>query len=64
MGSSSSNLTGVICKVHAREIFDSRGNPTVEVEITAGGVMYRAQVRAHATKTALKQRPGLMLLLT
>jgi len=23
-----------ITKVHAREIFDSRGNPTVEVEVT------------------------------
>ena len=23
-----------VTKVHAREIFDSRGNPTVEVEVT------------------------------
>jgi enolase len=23
-----------ITKVHARQIFDSRGNPTVEVEVT------------------------------
>lgn len=23
-----------VSKVHAREIFDSRGNPTVEVEVT------------------------------
>ena len=39
-----------VCKVHAREIFDSRGNPTVEVEITTskgrdtppwgGGILY------------------------
>ena len=28
-------------KVHAREIMDSRGNPTVEVEVTLeNGVMY------------------------
>ena len=23
-----------ICKIHARQIFDSRGNPTVEVDLT------------------------------
>jgi len=32
-------------KVHAREILDSRGNPTVEVEITLdNGVKGRASV--------------------
>ncbi len=32
-------------KVHAREIMDSRGNPTVEVEVTLeNGVMGRASV--------------------
>ena len=32
-------------KVHAREIIDSRGNPTVEVEVTLeNGVMGRASV--------------------
>ena len=34
-------------KVHAREILDSRGNPTVEVEVTLeNGVMGRASVQA------------------
>lgn len=28
-------LTMKITEVHAREILDSRGNPTVEVEVTA-----------------------------
>ena len=33
----------VIEKVHAREILDSRGNPTVEVEVTlCNGVVGRA----------------------
>ena len=27
-------MSGLITKVHAREIFDSRGNPTVEVDLT------------------------------
>ena len=32
-------------KIHAREILDSRGNPTVEVEVTLeNGVMGRAAV--------------------
>ena len=30
-------LKPIIEKVHAREILDSRGFPTVEVEITASG---------------------------
>ena len=35
----------VIEKVHAREILDSRGNPTVEVEVTLdNGVIGRASV--------------------
>jgi len=32
-----------IIKVHAREVIDSRGNPTVEADVTlAGGAMGRA----------------------
>jgi enolase len=27
-------MTEFITRVHAREIFDSRGNPTVEVDVT------------------------------
>lgn len=29
-----SAMAGIITRVHAREIFDSRGNPTVEVDVT------------------------------
>ena len=35
----------IILSVHARQILDSRGNPTVEVDvITENGVMGRAAV--------------------
>jgi enolase len=30
-------MTSRIEKVHAREVFDSRGKPTVEVEVTCSG---------------------------
>ena len=37
-------------KIHAREILDSRGNPTVEVEVTLeNGVMGRASVPSGAS---------------
>ena len=47
-------------KVHAREIIDSRGNPTVEVEVTLeNGVMGRASVPSGAsTGEALELRDG------
>ena len=39
-----------IAKVHARQILDSRGNPTVEVEvITDNGVFGRAAVPSEAS---------------
>lgn len=39
-----------IAKIHAREILDSRGNPTVEVEVTLeNGVMGRAAVPSGAS---------------
>ena len=39
-----------ISKVHAREIFDSRGNPTVEVDITLNdGSFGRAAVPSGAS---------------
>jgi enolase len=39
-----------IIKVHAREVIDSRGNPTVEAEVTlAGGAMGRAIVPSGAS---------------
>ena len=40
----------IIIKIHARQIFDSRGNPTVEVDvITENGVMGRAAVPSGAS---------------
>ena len=51
-----------IQKVHAREILDSRGNPTVEVEVTLeNGVMGRAAVPSGAStgeNEALELRDG------
>ncbi len=52
----------VINEVHAREIIDSRGNPTVEVEVTLdNGVTGRAAVPSGAstgTREALEMRDG------
>lgn len=46
----SSRSFAVITKVHAREILDSRGNPTVEAEVTLGnGSLYRAAVPSGAS---------------
>ena len=48
--------------IHAREILDSRGNPTVEVEVTLdNGVMGRASVPSGAStgeNEALELRDG------
>ena len=39
-----------IIKIHARQIFDSRGNPTVEVDaITENGILGRAAVPSGAS---------------
>ena len=52
----------IINNVHAREILDSRGNPTVEVEVMLGsGVMGRASVPSGASTgehEALELRDG------
>lgn len=52
----------IIEKVHAREILDSRGNPTVEVEVTLEcGIMGRASVPSGAStgeNEALELRDG------
>ncbi len=52
----------IIQKVHGREILDSRGNPTVEVEVTLeNGVMGRAAVPSGAStgeNEALELRDG------
>ncbi|AOW08174.1 phosphopyruvate hydratase [Flavobacterium gilvum] len=43
----------IIVKIHARQIFDSRGNPTVEVDvITENGVLGRAAVPSGASTGA------------
>jgi len=43
-------LNSAIEKIHAREIFDSRGNPTIEVDIrTKNGVLGRASVPSGAS---------------
>lgn len=38
-----------ITQIHAREVLDSRGNPTVEAEVTAGGMTARAIVPSGAS---------------
>ncbi|KAI1300695.1 phosphopyruvate hydratase [Mortierella claussenii] len=50
-----------ITKVHARQIFDSRGNPTVEVEVTTADGVFRAAVPSGASTgvhEALELRDG------
>ena len=53
---------GQIVDIHAREILDSRGNPTVEVEVTlASGFVGRAAVPSGAStgeNEALELRDG------
>src|ERR1041384_2361569 len=50
-----------ITAIHGREILDSRGNPTVEVDIKAGGAFGRAAVPSGAStgeREALELRDG------
>ena len=51
-----------ISRIHAREILDSRGNPTLEAEVTLGdGSFGRAMVPSGAstgTKEAVELRDG------
>lgn len=50
-----------ITRVHGREILDSRGNPTVEVDLWAGAVLGRAAVPSGAStgeREALELRDG------
>jgi enolase len=50
-----------ITRIHAREILDSRGNPTVEVDLWAGNVSGRAAVPSGAStgeREALELRDG------
>src|SRR5690554_865062 len=53
---------GLIANIHGREILDSRGNPTVEVEVTLeSGIIGRAAVPSGAStgeNEALELRDG------
>ena len=55
-------MTAKIANIHAREIIDSRGNPTVEVDVTLeSGVMGRAAVPSGAStgsREAIELRDG------
>jgi len=51
----------VVTKIHARQIFDSRGNPTVEVDLTTNLGLFRAAVPSGASTgiyEALEMRDG------
>ena len=43
------SLSMVIQKLHARQVFDSRGNPTVEVEVMTQQGTFRAAVPSGAS---------------
>ena len=50
-----------ISRIHGREILDSRGNPTVEVDVWAGSALGRAAVPSGAStgeREALELRDG------
>src|SRR6187455_400876 len=50
-----------ITRIHGREILDSRGNPTVEVDVWAGNALGRAAVPSGAStgeREALELRDG------
>merc|ERR1712142_1268535 len=56
-----SSIKMVIKKVHSRQIFDSRGNPTVEVDLWTDKGMFRAAVPSGASTgiyEALEMRDG------
>lgn len=54
-------MTATITKIHARQIFDSRGNPTVEVDLQTPKGIFRAAVPSGASTgvhEALELRDG------
>mmetsp|Transcript_4741 Transcript_4741/g.15293 ORF Transcript_4741/g.15293 Transcript_4741/m.15293 type:complete len:707 (-) Transcript_4741:712-2832(-) len=54
-------MVSKICEVRAREIFDSRGNPTVEVDLCTEAALFRAAVPSGASTgvyEALELRDG------
>lgn len=44
-----------ITKIHARSVYDSRGNPTVEVDVVTETGLHRAIVPSGASTGRLKQ---------
>eukprot|EP00420_Gonyaulax_spinifera_P015371 CAMPEP_0197897938 /NCGR_PEP_ID=MMETSP1439-20131203/42790_1 /TAXON_ID=66791 /ORGANISM="Gonyaulax spinifera, Strain CCMP409" /LENGTH=161 /DNA_ID=CAMNT_0043518613 /DNA_START=65 /DNA_END=547 /DNA_ORIENTATION=+ len=42
-------MSSKICEIRAREIFDSRGNPTVEVDLCTETALFRAAVPSGAS---------------
>lgn len=42
-----------ITKIHARSVYDSRGNPTVEVDLIDGTGLHRAIVPSVSTLSSL-----------
>ncbi len=45
-----------IISVHARQILDSRGNPTIEVDVvTSNGILGRAAVPSGASTGSMRQ---------
>ena len=54
-------MSTVITKIHGREVLDSRGNPTVEADVSAGAAFGRAAVPSGAAtgeREALEMRDG------
>jgi len=54
-------MVSKICEIRAREIFDSRGNPTVEVDLCTEAALFRAAVPSGASTgiyEALELRDG------
>ena len=54
-------MSGKILKIHARQIFDSRGNPTVEVDLSTAKGLFRGAVPSGASTgiyEALEMRDG------
>ena len=49
VSSSASSVAATITAVKAREILDSRGNPTVEVDLCTPGGLFRASVPSGAS---------------
>lgn len=47
LGEQKSNMT--ITKIHARSVYDSRGNPTVEVDVVTETGLHRAIVPSGAS---------------